>query len=390
MEHKENMEDRKTPYLIAAVTVLFTIAFLLLPKQRFSENENRYLQTFPAFSFRALKEGTFTDQLLSYCSDHFPLRDRFMTIKSEAEILSGKKEVNGIYIAKDGYLIENYEKPRNTDRVIRQVGKLAGKLHETAGAGGQELPLYLMLAPTASWILRDYLPAGAPGSGVTQAETREAIETGLQSAPGIQPVHIEEALYDGAGQGQVFYRTDHHWTTFGAYCGYRAFCEKAGLSALPEDIFQKTTVSEDFRGTIWSKLDDERFPGDRIELWEAPCPGLSVRYEDTGEETGTLYNLDYLKEKDKYSLFLNNLHDLITVRNPDADTDRALALIKDSYANSLVPFLALHYKTIYIFDTRYYKKGPSSFILAHPDITEVLLLYNMNTLDNDTGIGGIY
>ena len=113
-------------------------------------------------------------------------------------------------------------------------------------------------------------------------------------------------------------------------------------------------------------------------------------YDGTGEVTDSLYNFDYLTEKDKYSLFLNNIHPLIEIENKAASSQNALMLVKDSYANSIVPFLAHHYRKIYVFDTRYYRDGPSSFLSDHQDITDVLLLYNMNTLDGDTGIRGIY
>ena len=106
--------------------------------------------------------------------------------------------------------------------------------------------------------------------------------------------------------------------------------------------------------------------------------------------TDSLYNLEYTEKKDKYSLFLDTLHSLIEITNETAGSDRELALLKDSYANSMVPFLAHHYKKIYVFDTRYYKQGPSAFIKEHPGITDVLILYNMNTLDSDLGIRGIY
>ena len=108
------------------------------------------------------------------------------------------------------------------------------------------------------------------------------------------------------------------------------------------------------------------------------------------ETADSLYNFEYLDKKDKYSMFLNNIHPFIEITNETADSDKELAVVKDSYANCLVPFLVNHYRKVYVFDTRYYKGGPSKFINENRQITDVLLLYNMNTLDNDTGIGGIY
>ena len=129
---------------------------------------------------------------------------------------------------------------------------------------------------------------------------------------------------------------------------------------------------------------------DAITVYTNPEDRLRVTYEDTGEVSDSLYNFDYLQEKDKYSLFLNNIHPLVEIENETAPSDDVLMLIKDSYANSMVPFLTHHYKKIYVFDTRYYKDGPSSFLEEHGEVTDVLILYNMNTLDGDTGIRGIY
>ena len=130
----------------------------------------------------------------------------------------------------------------------------------------------------------------------------------------------------------------------------------------------------------------------RIEIWERQetFPGITMYYDDTKETKDTLYNPEWLQKKDKYSMFLDSIHPLLVIANDHADTPRSLLLIKDSYANCMVPFLAEHFRKIYVLDTRYYKKGPSALVGEHPEITDVLLLYNMNTLDGDTGIGGIY
>ena len=163
-----------------------------------------------------------------------------------------------------------------------------------------------------------------------------------------------------------------------------------GLEPVPLEKLIPQVVTEDFKGTLYSKSGDYSHPGEEITIYTNPADRLTVEYKDTGEITDTLYNMEYAQKKDKYSLFLNNLHPLVEITNETAETDRELVLIKDSYANSMVPFLVRHFKKIYVFDTRYYKDGPSAFIAEHPGITDVVLLYNMNTLDTDTGIRGIY
>lgn len=400
--------------IITAFILCFSVWCLVAPKQTFSENENRALASWPAYSFNTLKDGSYMSGIQTYLSDHFPLRDPFMTLKTKYEMLSGREEINDIYLAKDGYYIEAYKTPKQQKKIITQFQKLQDAITTDAKEN-----VRVMLVPTAISTYNAKLPSCAPDQGVLrQVDTMNEIYAALPNmqkvdawsalqtaaaqentdrthasgdADGAQPVaEAGDASCDTFAADGLYYHTDHHWTTHGAYVGYQAYCDAAGLSPIPEADFQKTCVTTDFHGTIFSKLHDSTVPGDAITLYENPANQLTVSYPDTGEVTDTLYNRDYLAKKDKYSMFLNNLHPLVEITNASADSDRQLVLIKDSYANSMVPFLVNHYQKIYVFDTRYYRFGPSSFINEHPEVTDVLLLYNMNTIDTDLGVGGIF
>lgn len=403
-----------TVSLITAFILCFSVWCLVAPKQTFSENENRALASWPVYSFTALKDGSYMSGVQTYLSDHFPLRDPFMTLKTKYEMLTGREEINDIYLAKDGYYIEAYKTPKQQKKIITQFQKLQDAITTDAKQN-----VRVMLVPTAISSYNAKLPGSAPDRGVLrQVDTMNEIYAALPNmqkvdawsalqaaaaqestgrtrasgnADGAQPVAgTEVAGSDTTAATGLYYHTDHHWTTHGAYVGYQAYCGAAGIDLIPEADFQKTCVTTDFHGTIFSKLHDSTVPGDAITLYENPVNRLTVSYPDTGEVTDTLYNRDYLAQKDKYSMFLNNLHPLVEITNETADSDRQLVLIKDSYANSMVPFLVNHYQKIYVFDTRYYRFGPSSFINEHPEVTDVLLLYNMNTIDTDLGVGGIF
>jgi len=374
----ENRIKTATALLLAGMVMLLAVLFIAMDKKEFSENENRYLAEFPSVSLEKIKSGEYMSGLESYLADHFPFRDFFMGVKTKAEMSAGKREINGIYIAKDGYLIEEYEKPENTERIGKILGSFAKELE------GQEVDVRLMLVPTAVCIYEEKLPEYAPVRD--QMETAEII----YGISGIKPVDCSKDLLAYKAKGELYYKTDHHWTTLGAYAGYTAYCREKGMDAVSLEEMTAQTAAEDFRGTVYSKAGDYGREGDPITIYTNPADKLTVEYMDTGETTESLYNLEYAEEKDKYSLFLDNLHSLIEITNENADSGRKLVLIKDSYANSMVPFLVRHYKKIYVFDTRYYKQGVSEFIKEQPGVTDVLLLYNMNTLDSDLGIRGVY
>ena len=371
-------ESTAAAWLLAAAILTLSGIFLLSPKKEFSENENRYLAAFPKWSWEQVKSGAYMKDLEQYFSDQFPFRDFFMGCKTAAEMAMGRREIGGVYIGKDHFLIEAYEKPRQTEQIARTFSDFREKLSDLP------VELRLMLVPTAITVYEDRLPVLAPRAD--QMETARIIE----ESSGIAGVPCLSQLLQHKEEGQLYYRTDHHWTTYGAYVGYAAYGQAAGLSVVPLEEWEGELVTEEFRGTIYSKVHDYGQKGDSITIYRHPEDRLTVRYLDTGKVTDTLYNLDYVSQKDQYSLFLDNLHTQIEITNEAAETDRELVLIKDSYANSMVPFLAHHFKRIYVFDTRYYKMGPSSFIRENPSVTDVLILYNLNTLDQDLGVRGIY
>lgn len=380
-KEKIHITDRVLVYLVCAMVLGFVIAFFVSDKKEFSENENRYLAKVPQFTWENIKSGGFTSGIETYFADHFPMRDVFLSLMTEAERLSGRKEINGVYLADDSSLIEVYKTPVNTEKQIEQFSKLSENVTDAH--------CMLMLVPTAVEVYSDRLPENATYDHLQQ----QLIDYIYNSVPDtLLTIDASEKLRDRADDAldeRLYYRTDHHWTTYGAYAGYEAFCEAAGISKISLSEYNQEVVSENFRGTIYSKLNDPHFGEDRITAFEHPEWKLRVEYSDTGEVTDTPYNPEYLSQKDQYSYFLNNIHPMVTITNESVPSG-ALALVKDSYANSFVPFIIQNYRTIYIFDTRYYKGGPSKFINEHKDITDVLILYNMNTIDNDTGIGGIY
>lgn len=379
LNKKSDTVGKWTAFLALAEIVVFAVLFFALPKKTFSDNENRTLAKAPAFSTKALQSGEFTQGLEDYVTDHFPMRDFWVALKSETQILLGNRSVNGIWICADHYLIGDYPEPENTERIT----EIFRKFHETILTKNPSLKVELMLVPTAVTIYRDKLPKGA--NPASQTETIEQISQGAE----IPFVDVYETLKEHAGEG-LFYHTDHHWTTLGAYYGYLEYCRAAGFEAQGLEEFQVQTVTTDFEGTYASKVNLWGQKADAIVTYTNENDALCVHYTDTEEISDSLYNLDYVKEKDKYSLFLNNLHPLIEITNENAETNRELLLVKDSYANSMVPFLTHHFHKIYVVDTRYYIYGPSSLIEEHPEITDVLMLYNLSTIDTDTGIRAIF
>ena len=392
-------------FMAVAVLFIFAVMFILLPKREFSDNENRVLSSCPVPSLESIFDRSFMDSFEDYISDQFPMRDDLLSFSVRASVIEGKKQINDVIYAKEGQddirLIDDYKKPVNADKFTDAVGRLK--------EGVTNADITVMIVPTAYWFYEDEMPDMVSAQDRPhQKDTFEYMCNGIRDlsngSDSATNVRIVEDVYGylegGRNSGaNMFYRTDHHWTMQGAYRGYLALCPYLELPVNDDLLSGMRTVSDSFYGTTWSKVVDRSVRPDTIEIYESPEweGNITVTYEDTGECFNSPYNREYLDKKDKYSMFLNNQHSLITIENHNAElqrTDgrehRALVVIKDSYANSLIPLLLDQYETIWVFDPRYYRGSITEWINEHPEVEDVLVLYNLSTMDNDRGLGAIY
>lgn len=357
--------------IILLIITLFTFMLLVNEKKEFSENENRYLQTESKFTFKRLLEGEFISDFESMLTDQFPFRNTFMSIKLNFDKLLGKQSQNGVYLGKDNYLLQKYDKPENNDKIIKKINEFNMAAN---------IDLNVMIVPTSITINDDKLPKNAPT--YDEMETINYIYNNLKID---KKIDLYDSLKETNKKYQMFYYLDHHWTSYGAYVAYTEFAKLNNLTSIKLSKFDIKEVSDRFNGTLYSKTNDYSRKPDLIHTFTYGDNDLKVEYVMSKKIRNSLYEDSYLEKKDKYSYFLDNNHPLIVVTNNSINNSNEIIIIKDSYANSFVPFLVNHYKKIHIIDPRFYKLSISDYIKEN-NIKTGLFLYNVNTLDSDTGI----
>ena len=227
----------------------------------------------------------------------------------------------------------------------------------------------------------DLLPANAPDV----VDEKEAIQY-IYNHVSCQTVDVLTALKKEKENNNVFYNLDHHWSYYGAYIGYKTYMESIGLTPAGLDEIKCTTVSDDFRGTLYSKVLIDSMASDSIVAPDLSGLNLTVTNVDKKEVRQTYYYDEFLKQKDKYCYFGGGNPAKMTIENPDAKNDRELLIVKDSYANSLIPFLVRDFKKIHILDPRYYVRHISDYAKSEEGITDILVLYNLDSLNTNSGI----
>ena len=363
------------------LTVLFSlfiggilVGSLLAPDKEFSELENRYLQTPPKLSWENLQSGKFMEDAEDYVNDHVIGRDLWVALKAWSERLSGKQENNGVYFGKNDTLINRLDEPSWED--IPAQGSTSAKpgLETSAGyvnalVNNVDVPVYFGIIPSAAEIWSDRLPEGAPTAD------EKAIIDRLYDTVQTYTIDMYSVLEEHKGE-DIYYRTDHHWTSLGAYYGYTALMEAMGMEAEPLNEDAKVTVTDSFYGTIFSSSGVRWVAPDHIDRYISG-DGLKVTaYFDGTPTDSTLYVDSYLDKKDKYSSFLGGNQPLCVIETENTDAPKVL-VIRDSYSDSLAPFLTQNFSEIHLFDPRMNLNSVKDYVETN-EIDQVVVLYSIS------------
>lgn len=359
--------------VIVAYTAVSAATVFSKPKAM-SETENRELAQAPSFSLEALLNGNFTDEFEAYTTDQFKWRDAAISLRANCEYLLGKKGNNGVHFAKDGYLIARPEKcnEENLEKNLNGIIALADT---------ELVNVCTAVVPTAFETLKDKLPSHSYDSRV--ADVNSYINQKLGDT-GVSVCDFTDVLQQHKDD-YIYYRTDHHMTSEGCYYLYSKLGEALGYEPYPIEDFSREELSDEFKGTSWSKAAVTFAKKDTIEKFVLPgSTDQTLEYPLEGIELDSIYDESFLETKDKYSTFLGGNHALTVIKS-NCDSDRKLAVIKDSYAHAVAPFLANHFESVHLVDLRYYNEDLLRY-LDDNDITDVLVLYNAETFNTDTSL----
>ncbi len=359
-------------FLCGAFLLVFGVGLILLPKQSFSEAENRALTVWKAPSFREVADGSFGERLSRFCADQFPLRTTWVIAKAGGERLLLRGENHGILFGKDGYLIDRdaYESLAVAENNLRAIEGAQGK---------SAIPVMAAFVPRAVDVMREKLPSGYDASYAD--ELWERIEDrGVSSADLRTP--LREAADTGKG---IFYRTDHHWTGEGAYLGYREICSMLGVEPSGQSEFFLEEVSDSFFGSSDSASGGMGTQADRIVLYRYEGDeDFLIEFETDTRSLCGFYDWSSLEKKNRYEVFLGGNYGFLTVRHEGGEGRERLLLVKDSFSNSLIPLLARHYDLVVI-DPRYYE-GTFEEALGRSRCDRVLILWGADTLATDPSL----
>ena len=366
-------ENKSFFIIFMTVWILLVVLNFIIPTKSFSEQENRYMAKFPKFTFENLVSGKYSEELNDYINDHFVFRNAWLKTKSFTELALGKKENNGVYIGKNGFLFEKFEfgeeELKSVKNTLKSMNNLTNKI---------DIPIYFALVPNSIYINSDKLPDNVEVDN--QEEIIDKIYENTQNTINIDTVDILKENKEN----YIYFKTDHHFTSDGAYLVYLKFCEKANISPVTLENYERKCISEEFLGTFDSKAQIPNQEKDKIYVYmnDNNRTVKSAIYDN--KETNKIYNEEYLSKKDKYSYFLNGNNSKVAIKT-NIQNGKKLLLIKDSYSHIMAQFLCQNFEELHFIDPRYYTGNLNDYIEEN-NITDILFLYNVSTFVEDKGI----
>lgn len=357
--------------LFALFLLGFMVADFFTQDHATSELENRPLNQFPSFTVGSLVKNEWTLAYENYVKDQFPLRDDWVTLWSVFETAQGKLEDGGVWLAEDGYQIAKNDvwttsQQRNFPTNVQAVSELAAR---------HPGEVDVMIVPSPANILSDKLRYDPPQ--IDENGMMDDMFAQFDQA-GARVLDLRPTFEANKGDVQLYYRTDHHWTTNGgAWLAYAQYCEANDLSPVqpPAELLRQV---DGFYGTNYSKTKKFNTQPDTLYYYDFDNPLTIYTPQGDVQQVGPIMDTEKLDTYDKYAAFLwgNNGYSEI-----EGNGEGSILVVKDSYGNCFAPYLVQNYAKIGIIDLRAWRNVDTTY--AEGGYDRMLVLYNFPTFSSD-------
>lgn len=378
-DRQRKVQEQLVGIIFILILFLFLIINIIVPNKEKSVQENRMLATKPKFRLSSLISGDYDEKFEAYMDDQFVGRDMWRKLKVTVDRICGSRLENGVYIGRNGQLLEQIE--------VADENHLAANIKaiKSFSESQKKIPVRMMLVPDAANVLNHSLPALAKPEDQTQMFSMVRKDLG----DSVEWIDVSTELNKHKTE-KIYYKTDHHWTTLGAFYAFQAAAPSLGIEGDLSGKYVSHAVSNSFNGMLASKSGVNLGEKEQIDIYvpTEEDTDLIIDYVDEGKRSTSLYDSSKLKEKDQYTVFLGGNSSLLDIRTVSTSTKRLL-LVKDSFANSFIPFLTPYYREIVVVDPRYYS-GTINDLMDSYRISEVLFLYSGNRFFKDNNISGVF
>ena len=369
----ENIKKYPISFCSIVLILLISIVDISNTDMEFSQFENRSLAQKPKFYYDDFKSGRYFKNYERYINDQFLLRNSWINLKSLSEFSLGKKENNGVIYGDNNFLFDKFEAV-DENNLTKNINSLKSFI------SSYDSNYNIMIIPESFSIYKEYLPVGV--NLVDELQYINSIYSEFNKLNNVKTINIVDTLNSNK-DNYIYYKTDHHWTSLGAYLAYKDFANLNGLDPIDINNLKENRV-EGFLGTYFSKAKNFNAKEDYILYYNND----NIKVNMDGVEVDGLNDNSKWDSSDKYSAFLRGNNGLTAIKNNSIKDNSKILVIKDSFANSFIQYLINNYNEVYVVDLRSFIGSFKDFINKN-DFDTVLIMYSFNNLVNDVNISRI-
>lgn len=291
---------------------------------------------------------------------------------TKLQVQIGNRQRNGIYIGENAFYV--LPDVLSTE-ALQQTASCINYFYNT-----YPISTCVIAVPDAVSFYAEDLPDGLP---LIQQKSQ------IKQFYNAIDMHIRKTdayyILEAEAEDYIYYRTFPYWTSYGAYSVYRNAIQKLGFIPISYDHYTITHVKNDARGTLYQFCQYEAVMPDLIDIYEnvdgsPTCQLTTYALDGTSMQMDTLYDETALETEDAYHFYLGKEVPLQVITT-DVKNGKRLLVIKDAWANCMIPFLAQHYEEICLVDIQF----SQALITWIPDITayqQILFLCHIDTYAN--------
>lgn len=374
----KKITDIFTCVLFCGFLGLMLVLFLVTPHQDTSELEKKALQDPPKLEQEAILSGEYGKEAEDYIAEQLPGRSFFVGVNAYYDLWSGRQGTKDVLLAEGGRLVE---KPNTFDKsAIAQKMSILNSFSQTVSQ-----PVDLMIVPSSGYMVQQDI------YGIHDAFLDDAILDYAygQAGDNVRPVDLLSTFENAEDPAALYYRTDHHWTSLGAYKAYGAYMEGLGKNYPAQSEFA-VEGHDGFYGTTYSRSGLWLTEPDTVELWDGGKEfqvTIQSNRQDAGTTGGSLFYREHLEAMDMYPVYLDGIHPIVRVQNPQGQGK--ILVIRDSYASCLGTFLANSYAEVVLVDLRYLHDQNYSIsqMVADEGFDQILVCYSLYNFLTDSNFG---
>lgn len=359
------MKEKIQVCLIAALFFGLSVFAWFKPADEISDSELRRLAQMPQFGREQVYSGAFMADFERYTLDQFPLRDAFRTLKAVACMYVLRQlDNNGIYVQDDFAVKMEY--PLNEESVDYACERFRN-IYEKYLAGTQA-HCYLAVIPDKNYFLAD-------AHGSLKLDYDSLFRKMREGTAFAEYIDIADCL-----SAEDYYRTDTHWNQVCITDAAELLAENMGATL--DSVYECTTLKEPFYGVYYGQAALPMAPDEMQYLTNSAVRHAKVFDWQNGNAI-PVYDEEKLSARSPYDLFLGGSLSLITIENPEAETDKELIVFRDSFGSAVAPLLISGYKKITLVDIRYLPSDRLGRFITFTD-QDVLFLYSTLVLNNSS------